>query len=100
MVKLVASFKRKAGFSVEDFQSHWGTIHGSLAAKLPGLRRYVQNHVIAGAYKNGREPVYDGVAEVWFDNLEDLKNLRNARIQDRTLIASYQQSYDHCTGGK
>tara|TARA_Y100000590_G_scaffold154028_1_gene176977 strand:- start:1353 stop:2036 length:684 start_codon:yes stop_codon:yes gene_type:complete len=79
MVKVVASFKRKDGFSVEDFQSHWGTIHGALAAKLPGLRRYVQNHVIAGAYKNGREPVYDGVAEVWFDNLGDLKNLRNSK---------------------
>lgn len=78
MLKVVTSFKRKPGSSVEDFQGYWSGTHGRLAAELPGLRRYVQNHVIEGAYRKGREPVYDGVAEVWFDDLDALRELRKS----------------------
>ncbi len=74
MIKVVASFKRKAGSSVEDFQRYWHDVHGPLAAELPGLRRYVQCHTLHGGYRKG-EPVYDGVAEVWFDDTEALRKL-------------------------
>jgi uncharacterized protein (TIGR02118 family) len=68
MVHLVEFVKRKAGMEVEAFQCHWREIHGPLGAKIPQVRRYVQCHVRPAAYRDGRQPPYDGVAEVWFDS--------------------------------
>lgn len=68
MVHLVEFVTRKPGMSVEAFQRHWRDVHGPLGAKIPMVRRYVQCHVRPAAYGNGRQPPYDGVAEVWFDS--------------------------------
>ena len=74
MVKLIAFFKRKPGLSVEEFQKHWRTHHAELVTRQHGLRRYVQNHTLSSAYRDG-EPVYDGVAEAWFDNTESMRKI-------------------------
>jgi uncharacterized protein (TIGR02118 family) len=68
MVHLVEFVTRKPGMSVEAFQHHWSSMHGPLGAKIPMVRRYVQRHVRPAAYRDGRQPPYDGVAEVWFDS--------------------------------
>ncbi|GAY08290.1 EthD domain-containing protein [Pseudonocardia sp. N23] len=39
---------RKAGFTVDRFQQHWRERHGAVIGVLPGLRRYWQNHAVAG----------------------------------------------------
>ncbi len=74
MVKIVIFFKRKPGMSVEDFQKHWRTTHADIIVRLPGLRRYIQSHVLASGYRKG-EPVYDGVAESYFDDTQAMKAL-------------------------
>jgi len=64
--------KRKANLSTPDFRAHWREIHGPLAAKLPGLRRYHQNHVTDSEQRGidyPRGPVtFDGISELWFDD--------------------------------
>jgi uncharacterized protein (TIGR02118 family) len=72
VLKVVAFFKRKPGSSVEAFDRHWGTRHAELVRRLPGLRRYVQNPTLESGYRK-REPVFDGVAEAWFDDGEALR---------------------------
>ena len=72
MVKIAAFFKRKPGMSVEDFQSYWRTTHADIVVKLPGIRRYVQSHTILSGYRKG-EPIYDGMAELWFDNTDAMR---------------------------
>jgi len=72
-VHLVALMVRKPGMSVEEFQKYWREHHGPLGAKTPGLRRYVQNHPLPELYGSHNEPLCDGVAEAWFDSLEDLQ---------------------------
>ena len=72
MIKQISFFKRKAGVSVDDFQLHWRTVHADLVRRLPGLRRYVQNHTLASGYAR-HEPDYDGVAEAWFDRTDDMR---------------------------
>jgi len=67
MVKLVEFVTRKPGVGVEAFRDYWRTVHGPLAAKLPDMRRYVQCHPLLSAYRGGRQPLYDGVVDVWFD---------------------------------
>ena len=73
MIKSIVFFKRKQGMSVEEFQRYWLEEHPKVVTKLPGHRRYVQSHVTQSAYRDGREPVYDGVAEVWWDDWEVLR---------------------------
>ena len=67
MVKLVVFFKRRAGMEVEPFQEYWRARHAEVARRLPGVRRYVQSHTLPAGYRKG-EPVYDGIAELWFDD--------------------------------
>ena len=72
MIKSVVFFKRKPGMSVEDFQAYWRERHAAVVATLPGVRRYVQSHTRPAIYRR-REPVYDGIAELWNDDLDALR---------------------------
>jgi uncharacterized protein (TIGR02118 family) len=75
MVKALSFFKRRAGMPVEEFQAYWRARHPDVVTKLPGVRRYVQSHTGTAAYRTG-EPVYDGIAEVWFQNTAAMHALR------------------------
>jgi len=75
MVKALSFFKRRAGMPVDEFQAYWRNRHPDVVTKLPGVRRYVQSHTRAAAYERG-EPVYDGIAEVWFDDTAAMHALR------------------------
>lgn len=70
MMKLIYAFKRKEGLSVEEFQRYWREVHGPIAAKIPGVRRYVQSHTLPALYDNDGQPSFDGAAEVWYDDYE------------------------------
>jgi uncharacterized protein (TIGR02118 family) len=82
LVKLVFMIRRREGMTREEFQRYWRTEHAQLVrrhAETLRIRRYIQTHAretpadeaIAGA--RGSEPGgYDGVAELWWDSLEDL----------------------------
>lgn len=72
MITVAAFFKRRPGSSVEAFQDYWRTHHADLARELPGLRRYVQSHTLPGIYRL-REPAYDGVALLEFDDTDALR---------------------------
>lgn len=74
MVKIVIFFKRRAGMSVDDFQRHWRNTHADLILKLPGITRYVQSCVLASSYRKD-EPVFDGVAESYFESTQAMKEL-------------------------
>jgi uncharacterized protein (TIGR02118 family) len=74
MVKAVSFFKRRSGMSVEAFQAYWLTRHPDVVVRLPGIRRYVQSHTLAGGYRKG-EPAYDGIAEIWFDDTGAMRAL-------------------------
>ena len=45
MIKTVGLLSRKPGWTHEQFVEHWVEIHAPLAHAVPGLRRYVQNHI-------------------------------------------------------
>ena len=71
MVKAIFIASKLPGLTLAEFFEHWHDVHGPLAARLPGLRRYVQNHAIQEAY-SFRGMTHDGWSELWFDNLEAL----------------------------
>jgi uncharacterized protein (TIGR02118 family) len=74
MVKALSFFKRKSGMSVEAFQAYWRTAHPEVVVKLPGIRRYVQSHTLPSGYRKA-EPIYDGIAEIWFDDTRAMRAL-------------------------
>jgi uncharacterized protein (TIGR02118 family) len=68
-VKGVFLLSRKPGMTPEAFQRHWRETHAPLAARLPGLLRYVHSPTRLGGYAAGRAPAFDGVALAWFDDV-------------------------------
>jgi uncharacterized protein (TIGR02118 family) len=70
VVKIIYVITRKSGMSVEEFQRYWRETHGPIAARIPGVRKYVQCHTLPELYDGERAPPYDGVAELWFDDLD------------------------------
>jgi uncharacterized protein (TIGR02118 family) len=93
MVKTVAIASRHPDLPLEEFQRRWFEDHGPLGARLPGLRRYVQNHALPEAYEGVPSMTHDGWAEMWFDDLEAMRRSRasdasRALAEDgRTLFA-------------
>ncbi len=77
MVKLVYCITKKAGHSDERFVHYWKNIHGPIGARIPGLRRLVQSRrvVVPG---DKRSPDYDGMAELWFDDIDALLAARES----------------------
>jgi uncharacterized protein (TIGR02118 family) len=73
LVKGVWQLKRMPGMALEDFRKYWIETHGALGAKLPGIRRYVQSHLVDKAYLYA-EPRHDGVAQLWFDSIDALRS--------------------------
>ena len=71
MIKSLSLLTRRAGLSHAEFVRHWLEIHAPLAHAVPGVRRYVQNH-IAGERRRPDIPtteiLVDGIAELWYDD--------------------------------
>jgi EthD domain len=45
MIKSVSLLTRRPELTHEQFVRHWVEIHAPLAHAVPGMRRYVQNHI-------------------------------------------------------
>lgn len=71
MVKAIYLIRRKPEMSREDFHRYWREVHGAIAARIPGLRRYVQCHAIPRGSDDDAE--YDGAAEAWFDDMDAVR---------------------------
>ncbi|MGB2694003.1 MAG: EthD domain-containing protein [Dehalococcoidia bacterium] len=74
MVKLIYAITRKQELSVKEFQRYWRETHGPIAARIPGVRRYVQCHVLPELYTGDNAPAYDGAAELWFDDIDAMRS--------------------------
>lgn len=75
MVKLVYCFARAPHLTVEQFSEYWEKVHGPIGARIPGLRRLVQS-VAVPCGPNARAADFDGMAELWFDDLDALAAAR------------------------
>jgi len=71
MIKTVALLTRKDGWTHEKFVKYWVEVHAPLARAVPGLRRYVQNHLLGERRRTDIDATVidiDGIAELWFDD--------------------------------
>lgn len=75
MIKGFALIPKKAGISVEQFHKHWEEVHAPLAKQIKALRRYVQSHRISPPVPGFDQVPYEGIAEIWFDDLATVNGL-------------------------
>ena len=78
MIVRMGLLRKRPDISTEDFRRHWRDMHGPLAAKMPGLRAYHQNHVIdktqlAIDHDRGAWDL-DGISELWFDDRASMEH--------------------------
>lgn len=108
MIKLVFCLRRLPHLSQAEFQDYWLNTHGPLVRGHAGtlrIRRYVQTHTLDNAALNqalgasrGAPEAYDGVAELWWDNLEDLLSPRatpEGREASLALLEDERKFIDH-----
>ena len=67
MTKVLVMLHKRSDQNWDEFQRYWRETHGPIAARIPGLRGYVQNH----AADRGNVPY--AVAELYFDSPEALQ---------------------------
>jgi uncharacterized protein (TIGR02118 family) len=72
-VKNIEFVNRRPGMALDLFRDYWRNVHGPLAATIPVLRRYEQNHLAISEYERNASPPYDGLAITWFASTADMK---------------------------
>jgi len=77
MIKLVYCISKKPGMTDAEFFDYWKNVHGPIGARIPSLRRLVQSHrrTVPG---DKHSPDFDGMAELWFDDVEALLAARQS----------------------
>jgi len=79
VIKLTAFLTRRPDLSQEEFSAYWRDKHAPLVQSLAPfkllVRRYVQQRPAEGVPNRLPLAPYDGIAEIWFDNLSDVFEL-------------------------
>jgi uncharacterized protein (TIGR02118 family) len=73
MIAAISLMRRQDTIDLTRFRRHWLDVHGPLVCAFPGLRRYVQCHVIDSVAANeaGLAMRVDGFPILYFDNDAD-----------------------------
>ena len=88
MLKNFSVMKRKEGMNLDEFRTWALEQHPELAKKIPGLRHYRMNVVLAD---NPATP--DAMSEMWFDDME----ARNAAFATEEGKAAGADAAAHCS---
>lgn len=92
MVKMVVLLVRKDSLSYEQFRTYWEEEHAPLVEELPGVQRYVTSHPT-----DPEKSAYDGVAEVYFEDIESLGAAFDTEAGD-ALLADAEEFSDQDAG--
>jgi uncharacterized protein (TIGR02118 family) len=66
MLKFMVVLYRRPDMTADEFRHHLRHVHGPLAIKLPGLRKYVQNH--PAVVSKRKPPAWDAIVELYFED--------------------------------
>jgi uncharacterized protein (TIGR02118 family) len=109
MVKMTFCLRRLSHLSREEFQRYWRETHGPLVRERAAtlrIRRYVQSHTLSDELNDGIRKSkglaegYDGVAELWWDSLEELGKVAGTAEGSRAsgeLFEDEKRFIDHAT---
>jgi uncharacterized protein (TIGR02118 family) len=66
MLKFMVVLYKKPELSEAEFHRFLREVHGRMALKISGLRKYIQNHVVPDPTR--RHPGWDAIVELYFDD--------------------------------
>ena len=66
MLKFAVVLYKRSDLSREQFLKYFREVHGPMAERLPGLRKYVQNYVVADPTRQA--PGWHVIVELYFDD--------------------------------
>lgn len=69
MMKLLTFLKRREPLTRDGFKQRWMGVHAPMALRFPGLRGYMLSFSV-----DAREPLADGVAQLWFDSRQAVQD--------------------------
>jgi uncharacterized protein (TIGR02118 family) len=87
VVKIIMKVYAKEGMSKDEFVNYWLTKHAPLAKQKFGdiLKKYVISIVMSA---EGEEPGYQGIAELWFDNMAVVQTMMSSRAFKQVMAES------------
>ncbi len=107
MIKIVFCLRRVPTLSPDEFYQYWLENHGPLVRRHAAtlrIRRYTQGHTFidpridpAVDARGCRVPPYDGVAEVYWDSVEELvagASTAEGRAAGRALLEDERRFID------
>jgi uncharacterized protein (TIGR02118 family) len=107
MIKLVFCLRRLPTLSISEFHRYWVENHAELVrqhAPTLRIRRYTQSHAFSDPRLapvieacGGQIDQFDGVAELWWDSVEDLieaVSSTEGQIAGRVLLSDEQTFID------
>jgi uncharacterized protein (TIGR02118 family) len=69
MNKIIFVLHKREGITLDEFLREWNSErHVSVLRAVPGLTRWVQNHVVPDSEQG--KSFCDGVGELWFESAE------------------------------
>lgn len=75
MAKIMFILQRRRDQTREQCLQRWsGEKHIAIVRKVPGLTKWVQNHVVSAP----SEPACDGIGELWFESDEAMTKALNS----------------------
>ena len=77
VVKMVAAIPRRKDLSEQEFHDHWRHPHGTISRQMLTVRSYVQSHRTRSRLLPREQETYDGITEVWFDNILDAVGVKD-----------------------
>ncbi len=67
--KRMALIRRRPDLVPLAFRAYWRDVHGPIVRRVPGVRRYVQHHVVRSFGEDTAFAGVDGFVELWFDDV-------------------------------
>lgn len=75
--KLFGAMARKDSVPVQEFHDHYRHPHGTMGMQISTLHAYVQSHQIDTDLLEDSQRRFEAIAELWYENAEDLIDFRN-----------------------
>ena len=79
MIKIVSFWKLRDGVDPEEAEKQYYEVHIPTARKIPGLRKYTV------AKARGKTPAFYRIAELYFDDMDAVKNGLSSPEGEATL---------------
>ncbi|OGQ79232.1 MAG: hypothetical protein A3G40_01660 [Deltaproteobacteria bacterium RIFCSPLOWO2_12_FULL_57_22] len=95
MMKIVRFVRKRRDMTTDEFKKYWLTKHSELekmvVQKTPV--RKITASFATGELKGGKELPFDGLAEIYFDSVEDMKVFYESEIHKTGVMRKDEENF-------